>query len=201
MTSKKTHGSIREIQGDLFDAPDGAALIHACNCIGSWGGGIAKAFKQKYPAAYNIYHTHCQKYKFSPEYLVTSDPPDQPHKPQSSTRNKEIQLPEGTALIIPPQEKDYKGKAKKHWIICLFTSRNYGKRVSPPDVIIRNTELAIADMVRQIHRLRAEESGIGELWSCRFNSGLFGVEWVLSRRVLEESGLDFVVVRPVDEDE
>ncbi|KAE8142548.1 ADP-ribose 1''-phosphate phosphatase [Aspergillus pseudotamarii] len=201
MASKATYGSISETQGDLFDAPDGAALIHACNCIGSWGGGIAKAFKEKYPAAYNIYHSHCQKYKFSPEYLVTSDSPDQPDNIQSSTRNRNIRLPEGTALIIPPQEKDYKGKAKKHWIICLFTSRNFGKRVSSPDVIIQNTELAVADMVRQIDGLRAEESGIGELWSCRFNSGLFGVKWELSRSVLEDSGMDFTVVRPEDEDE
>ncbi|GAB1199232.1 hypothetical protein APSETT444_008578 [Aspergillus pseudonomiae] len=123
MASKVTSSSIKEIQGDLFDAPDGAALIH------------------------------------------------------------------------------YRGKGKKHWIICLFTSRNFGKRVSPPEVIIQNTELAVADMVRQIHELRADESGIGELWSCRFNSGLFGVKWELSRRVLEESGLDFTVVRPEDEDE
>ncbi|KAE8419234.1 ADP-ribose 1''-phosphate phosphatase [Aspergillus pseudocaelatus] len=207
MAFKATNGSISEMQGDLFDAPDGAALIHACNCIGSWGGGIAKAFKQKYPAAYNIYHSHCQKYKFNPEYLVTSNSPDKPDKPdkpdntQPSTRNRNIRLPEGTALIIPPQEKDSKGKAKKHWIICLFTSRNFGKRVSSPDVIIQNTELAVADMVRQIDGLRAEESGIGELWSCRFNSGLFGVKWELSRRVLEDSGLDFTVVRPEDEDE
>ncbi|KNG82201.1 hypothetical protein ANOM_008465 [Aspergillus nomiae NRRL 13137] len=198
MASKVTSSSIREIQGDLFDAPDGAALIHACNCIGSWGGGIAKAFKQKYPAAYNIYHSHCQKYKFSPESIVA---PDQPNNPQLSTRNRNIRLPEGTALIIPPQETDYRGKSKKHWIICLFTSRNFGKRVSPPEVIIQNTELAVADMVRQIDELRADESGIGELWSCRFNSGLFGVKWELSRRVLEESGLDFTVVRPEDEDE
>ncbi|OGM39363.1 phosphatase [Aspergillus bombycis] len=201
MASKATNSSIREIQGDLFDAPDGAALIHACNCIGSWGGGIAKAFKQKYPAAYNIYHSHCQKYKFSPEYIVASDPPDQPSNPQSSTRNRNIRLPEGTALIIPPQETDYKGKGKKHWIICLFTSRNFGKRVSSPDIIIQNTELAVADMVRQIDELRAEDSGAGALWSCRFNSGLFGVKWELSRRVLEDSGLDFTVVRPEDEDE
>lgn len=56
-------------------------------------------------------------------------------------------------------------------------------------------------MVRQIEGLRAEESGIGELWSCRFNSGLFNVEWELSRKVLKNSGLDFTVVRPEDEDE
>ncbi|KAE8373834.1 ADP-ribose 1''-phosphate phosphatase [Aspergillus bertholletiae] len=201
MASKAIHGSINEIQGDLFNAPDGAALIHACNCIGSWGGGIAKAFKQKYPAAYAIYHSHCQKHKFSPEYIVASDPTDQPGNSQSPTSYRHIRLPEGTALIIPPQEKDYRGTDKKHWIICLFTSRNFGKRVSAPDIIIQNTELAVVDMVRQLDGLRADQSGIGELWSCRFNSGLFGVKWELSRRILENTGLDLTVVRPEGEDE
>ena len=137
-----------------------------------------------------------------------------------------IRLPEGTALIIPPQKRDYESKKadeenakekegaattttkKKHWIICLFTSRQFGKNVSPPDTILANTELAIADMKEQLARLavrntdEGEENGSGmsaprELWSCRFNSGLFRVEWSRSRRVLEEAGLEVTVVRPV----
>ena len=129
-----------------------------------------------------------------------------------------IRLPEGTALIIPPQKRDYeaegadKGKGdttkKKHWIICLFTSRQFGKNVSSPDTILANTELAIAEMKEQLARLavrntdEGEENGSGmsaprELWSCRFNSGLFRVEWSRSRRVMEEAGLEVTVVRPV----
>lgn len=59
---------ITEVEGDLFDAPDGAVLIRtymrfhldcfvadvsllptkdACNCKGSWGAGIAEAFRDK----------------------------------------------------------------------------------------------------------------------------------------------------------
>lgn len=138
-----------------------------------------------------------------------------------------IRLPEGTALIIPPQKRDYEsekaneGKAKekegaatttttkkKHWIICLFTSRQFGKNVSSPDTILANTELAIAEMKEQLAKLavrntdEGEENGSGmsaprELWSCRFNSGLFRVEWSRSRRVMEEAGLEVTVVRPV----
>lgn len=37
------------------------------------------------------------------------------------------------------------------------------------------------------------------LWSCRFNSGLFRVEWSRSRRVLEEAGVEVTVVRPPGE--
>ncbi|KAF3891950.1 hypothetical protein GY631_4499 [Trichophyton interdigitale] len=39
--------NITEIEGDLFLAPEGAALIHACNCQGSWGKGIALEFKNR----------------------------------------------------------------------------------------------------------------------------------------------------------
>jgi hypothetical protein len=34
----------------------------------------------------------------------------------------------------------------------------------------------------------------GELWSCKFNSGLFGVDWKLSRKVLEDASLNVTVV-------
>ncbi|GES62242.1 phosphatase [Aspergillus terreus] len=201
---------ITEIEGDLFSAPDGAGLIHACNCEGSWGGGIAKAFREKvwihpipvfellndsisqYPTAYKIYHEHCKKYQSKPEYKDV---------PSESTTSRQVKLPEGTALFIPPQDKDTKKGSKGpkgHWIICLFTSPGYGKKVSPPDVILQNTRLAVADMKRQVDELGAD---IGELWSCRFNSGLFKVEWELSRKILEEFDLKVTVVRPEGESE
>ncbi|KLJ09960.1 hypothetical protein EMPG_14626, partial [Blastomyces silverae] len=58
---------ITEIEGDLFDAPEGTALIHACNCQGSWGKGIAQVFREKYPAAYQIFRAHCQQYLSHPQ--------------------------------------------------------------------------------------------------------------------------------------
>ncbi|KAL4893663.1 hypothetical protein BDV59DRAFT_207486 [Aspergillus ambiguus] len=180
---------ITEIEGDLFDAPDGAALIHACNCEGSWGGGIAKAFKAKYPAAYEIYKNHCKHYKSNPEYKEVATPQ------VGGSSSRTIKLPEGTALLIPPQEKDVRKRSKRHWVICLFTSKRTGKNVSDPDTILENTRLALADMKRQI-----DELGI-ELWSCRFNSGLFKVEWQLSRKVLEDFDLQVTVVRPKEESE
>jgi len=47
------------VNGDLFDAPLGSILVHACNTVGSWGGGIALAFRAKYPQAYEQYKSHC----------------------------------------------------------------------------------------------------------------------------------------------
>lgn len=53
-------GRITYITGDLFGAPQRSILVHACNTVGSWGAGIAKAFRERYPAQFEIYKTHCK---------------------------------------------------------------------------------------------------------------------------------------------
>jgi ADP-ribose 1''-phosphate phosphatase len=53
--------NITYIKGDLFSAPKGSILIHACNCRGLWGGGIAKQFALKFPGAYAHYREICNK--------------------------------------------------------------------------------------------------------------------------------------------
>lgn len=73
---------------------------------------------------------------------------------------------------------------------------------------------AIRDMRRQLEELfENEDDDIdaqkwdGKVYSCRFNSGLFGVDWNASRAVLEEEldGMvgveEVVVVRPEGEEE
>ncbi|PYH75009.1 MIF domain protein [Aspergillus vadensis CBS 113365] len=190
MKPSSTAGGLLEIQGSLFDAPEGAALIHACNCRGTWGKGIARVFRSNYPAAYEVYRSHCRQFSSKPRYnsITTSD----------GTRR--ARLPEGTALMIPPQKRDHENDCRKrHWIICLFTSRGLGRMVSPENIVLENTELAIADMKRQIDHIEDQEGSLLELWSCRFNSGLFGVQWARSREILEKSGLDVTVVTPADD--
>ncbi|KAG9695309.1 hypothetical protein KCU95_g6014, partial [Aureobasidium melanogenum] len=51
--------TISERKGNLFEAPDNTLLLHACNCVGSWGAGIALAFKKHYPDHFAIYKAHC----------------------------------------------------------------------------------------------------------------------------------------------
>lgn len=51
--------TISERKGNLFDAPPNTLLLHACNCVGSWGAGIALAFKKHYPDHFAIYKAHC----------------------------------------------------------------------------------------------------------------------------------------------
>ncbi|TFK74743.1 hypothetical protein BDN72DRAFT_832811 [Pluteus cervinus] len=54
-------GHIVEITGDLFSAPpDNSILVHACNTVGSWGAGIALAFRDRYPEQFEVYKAHCK---------------------------------------------------------------------------------------------------------------------------------------------
>jgi len=53
--------SITELVGAIFEAPDNTLIIHACNCLGSWNAGIAKAFKERYPNAFASYKKHCDQ--------------------------------------------------------------------------------------------------------------------------------------------
>lgn len=46
--------------GSLFDAPRGSALVHACNAVGVWGGGIAAQFARRFPHAYSDYQKYCR---------------------------------------------------------------------------------------------------------------------------------------------
>ncbi|KAK4205807.1 hypothetical protein QBC40DRAFT_214856 [Triangularia verruculosa] len=78
---KTRHLILAYQKGDLFDAPPNSVLIHACNTIGKWGGGIAATFKKYYPAAFEIYREHCQNH--TPDELI------------------------GTALLIAPQSDRY----------------------------------------------------------------------------------------------
>lgn len=45
---------------DIFDAPAGAVLAHACNARGVWGTGIALGFMRRFPDAYRMYSKYCR---------------------------------------------------------------------------------------------------------------------------------------------
>lgn len=155
----------------------------------------------QYPAAYKVYSNHCKTLQQNVEQHTIID--SQTNQPRALT------LPLGTTLIIPPQEGDISKSGKSHWIVCLFTSRAFGRSASPPNVILENSVHAIRDMRQQIEELRQEGEDIasdGKIYSCRFNSGLFHVKWEDSKAVLERemSGMDgvkeIVVVRLENEE-
>ncbi len=47
-------------QGDLFTAPEGSILFHACNTSGVWGAGIAVTFRERNPSSYESYQEYCE---------------------------------------------------------------------------------------------------------------------------------------------
>ncbi|KAL9596082.1 MAG: hypothetical protein Q9219_006030 [cf. Caloplaca sp. 3 TL-2023] len=218
---------ITERTGDIFSSPAHSILIRnlphpkenpskltppftdACNTKGTWGKGVAAAFKKYSPAAYTHQLHHC-----------TTPPPTIPLQ----THQRSLV---GTCLLIPPfppSPTNSKSKPpiptplqnqKQFWIACLFTSYSYGKSVDSPAEILDATERAVRDLGRQIEELRKREGeeeeeeeeegkGKGEIMggcvSVRINSGLFGVEWERTREVLERGGVDMVVVSPREEE-
>src|SRR5438067_1457780 len=52
---------IEFVKGDLFaNRFKAQALAHGCNCQGSMGAGIAKGFRERYPAMYEAYRRRCK---------------------------------------------------------------------------------------------------------------------------------------------
>ncbi|KAJ9614761.1 ADP-ribose 1''-phosphate phosphatase [Knufia peltigerae] len=185
---------INEICGDIFDAPDRAVIVHAVNCQGVWGYGVAAHLKKRLPHAYIVYQAYCTQAQRPYDIL-------------------------GTCLLIPPQKEDYSKVAKKNqtesvserpvkrlWVACLFTSIGYGKPSmttnnpgkDPKEQMIRNTRWALKGLRFQLEshvssesieqtstKLEDDLAEPGEIWSVKFNSGAFGVDWEETIRVLE----------------
>lgn len=165
----------------------------------------------QYPHAYEVYRKQCEMFINSPESRIVIDP----------TSGKEVKLsrPEGEVLLIPPQPGDYEREKKgskaasrkkggsfcPHWIACLFTSSGYGKGKSPELAVLRNTRLSVEELrskVETVSRKKVDTDKdekleeMGGLYGCRFNAGLFGVEWERTKQVLENVGLIMTIVTP-----
>lgn len=84
----------------------------------------------------------------------------------------------------------------RHFIICLFTSHGYGRYAASPEMVLNATWAALLDMqrgVREINRAADPYQQIQALHACRFNSGLFGVEWGETRQLIDRQGIEMVV--------
>lgn len=76
----------------------------------------------------------------------------------------------GTTLLIEPENGQR--------VACLFTSDMAGRKKLPPHEIVRYTDLAMADLVRQTQGV--------ELSIPKINAGLFAVPWEETERVLQK---------------
>lgn len=137
-------GSIIIKKMDLFDAPKGSVLVHACNAQGVWGSGIAKTFREKFPEAFEKYHNYCKTIGGI-----------------------------GTGPVI--SENGYH-------IGCLITSSGYAGTLDEKDVILVNTVLALNQLCANEHWAHFSKR---EIFSNKFNSGLFRVPWRETERILK----------------
>lgn len=150
------------VQGDLFEeSPRPAVLAHACNCLGSWGSGVAAGFKQKFPNAFVEYKRYCDKYAEDPSELL------------------------GTCQLIETQDSK---TGQVVYIACLFTSVRFGARVDGPEKIVTQTRLAMQDLRKQLSKLSGPIDANATIHMPKINAGLFRVPWRDTEKVLEEVG-------------
>ena len=57
----------------------------------------------------------------------------------------------------------------------------------------------MGDLRKKLDFLQGKPVAPAELWAVRINSGMFGVTWERTKRVLEQCGLDLQVAIPVEE--
>ncbi|KAI6905562.1 hypothetical protein KC318_g12088 [Hortaea werneckii] len=172
-TINSTHTTclkVVESKGDIFSAPPNTLLIHACNCEGSWGAGIAKAFKTHYPSAYEIYHDHCTSH--TPEELIGTalliptshggDDDDDDNSTQTrTTSNRKTNTTTAGNKQPNPSEQQRK---HQHFIGCLFTSRSKGaKKRDSPSQILDATGSAMRGLLEQVAKQEFNsKSTVGE---------------------------------------
>ncbi|KAI7497671.1 hypothetical protein KC367_g5693 [Hortaea werneckii] len=159
--------SVVESKGDIFAAPLNSLLIHACNCEGSWGAGIAKAFKTSYPSAYEVYHAHCISH--DPEDLIGTAllipifhggaDNDSTLTAAKSTRKTKSRTAGNQHLKSSEQQQQHK---HQHFIGCLFTSRSKGaKKRDSPSQILEATGSAMRDLLEQVAKQQSNFEGTG----------------------------------------
>ena len=169
--SETSRIKIHYVDGDLFDCKPGSLLVHACNCKGSWGAGVARAFKQKYPLHFQIYKEYCARHASDPGQLV------------------------GRALLINPQRSG-KGRDREDWVGCLFTREYPGSvkgKSTTQDVhdILDATGRAWRSLLRQVKKL--EDGGVKgvditpkDIVMPKINGGLFKVPWKQTEQILKD---------------
>lgn len=163
--------NIEYLHGDLFTTPQKSVLGHSCNCMGSWGAGVALQFKRKHPVAYKQYAEHCAAYSTKPEDLL------------------------GTCLLI--QSKDYWIACL--FTSVGNSSSNCGRPRSPKDVIVKATRAALTDLLRQLHgdrymsSLQPGDDYFPVINLPQINAGLFRVPWGETEAVIKSFPYKFHV--------
>ena len=148
-------------QCNLFDAPKGSIIIHACNSQGMWGSGIAAAFSKLYPQSYEWYRGFCREW------------------------NERRGTACGRAELMKFVEEP-------HYVGYVVTSHDYGLYRDDPELIKINTTIALQQLCDRIYSLFDQYScPTVDVYSNKFNSGLFAVPWNESELILQTVLRDF----------
>lgn len=172
-------------------------LMHSTNAFGTWGAGFAKALQTRYPSAELIYKSWCD------EKRPTSD----------QWPSKDLV---GRCLVVDPQDEDQDSSSKGASgnavaIACLFTSYGYGGRpvksgkggghAAKDGVkkVVESTKTALEELRGWITKIEEGTEGIGKdgkkrevvVYSPKFNSGNFGVDWEDTKAMIMEAFADW----------
>lgn len=149
-------------------------VIHSCNCNGTWGGGIARQMAIKYYRAESDYIDICDT--FGSKLL-------------------------GKFILIPSY------RTPNLLIGCLFTASFGGEQHGTGQSILHYTKLALQDMINKLSGEELIQDEIDsysskymkniqvymkipiseyELEMPKINSGIFGVPWPETEKLLEE---------------
>lgn len=135
-------------KGDIFsERSRNRIIVHATNCFGVWGAGIALEFANRYPEAYRRYNSLCHIYR---KNML------------------------GRGIVI---------EGDKDLIGCVFTSFGYGKKKDSKKQILENTKKAVTDL---LINAQVSLSHNIEIHSPQINSGLFGVPWPETEKIINE---------------
>lgn len=146
----------------LFDAALESVIVHACNSQGVWGSGIAKTFKESYPHSFTDYTSFC------------------------NLANEE----RGTACGRASLSSFH--KSEPHWVGWIVTSHDYGVNKDSVELIKVHTTLALHELCKKIYTAHPKETHLSvDVYSNKFNSGLFSVPWKDSELILKTVLKDF----------
>ena len=69
-------------------------------------------------------------------------------------------------------------------VVCLFTSKDYGARKDPPEMILKATYNAALQFLKSFH---SGQYTTREIHSPKINAGFFGVPWEDTEKVLKQA--------------
>lgn len=169
--------TVKYFKGDLFKLINEKTLsplllAHSCNCIGIWGGGIAKQFKINYFNSYKLYNKYCQ---------IVSNPSDLLGKSLLlSTDENVIIVCLFTSLIGEENELEIVHNTKLS-LIDLYNKLKDPKLIEDKkvrNIIINYNNEINMDISKYIVNMPL------------INSGIFRVSWGLTEKELIESELN-----------